>query len=114
MTAIALDHRTGTVRPKIGRDGWIMRACMVVLGLFLAVAVLLPLYTMLSKSVEDREGTFIGLANYARYFGTPALFNSIYNSLTMAVITTVITILIAFIYAYAITRSRMPMRGLFK
>ncbi len=114
MTAAILDRSSGLVRPKIGRDGWIMRGCMVLVGAFLAVAVLLPLYAMLSKSVEDHDGAFVGFANYARYFGTPALFQSIYNSLTMAVASTVITILLAFVYAFALTRSCMPGRGLFK
>ena len=47
---------------------------MVVIGVFLAVFVLLPLYTMMSKSVENKAGDFVGLANYAEYFSTPALF----------------------------------------
>ena len=53
-----------------------MRGCMVLIGVFLAVFVLLPLYTMMSKSVENKVGDFVGLANYAEYFSTPALFFS--------------------------------------
>jgi len=113
MTAIALDPRAA-VRPRIGREGWIMRGCMTLVAAFLAVAVLLPLYAMLSKSVQDHAGAFVGFANYARYFGTPALFLSIHNSLAMGVISTAITIALAFVYAYALTRSCMPARGLFK
>ena len=36
---------------------------------------------MLGKSVEDSKGAFVGFANYARYFETPALARSIGNSL---------------------------------
>ena len=102
------------VRPKIGRDDRIMRAAMIAIGAFLVVALVLPLYAMLSKSVQDHDGAFIGLANYARYFGTPALFYSIHNSLVMAVISTAITIALAFVYAYGLTRSCMPGRALFR
>ena len=69
------------IKPKVSRDDWIMRSCMGVIGIFLLMFVLLPLYTMLSKSVENRAGDFIGLANYTEYFSTPALFLSAFNSM---------------------------------
>ena len=101
-------------RPILSRDDWIMRWGMLVLGVWLSVAVVLPLYTLLSKGLEDHAGRFVGLANFAEFFATPVLFNSIYNSLTIAIISTVITITLAFVYAYALTRSCMPAKGLFK
>ena len=102
------------VKPKVGRDDVIMRACLVVVVVFLVVCVLLPLYTMMSKSMENHDGDFVGLANYVQYFSTPALFFSIYNSLTIAVIATVIVLVGAFVYAYALTRTCMPFKGFFR
>ncbi|MFB3149602.1 MAG: putative 2-aminoethylphosphonate ABC transporter permease subunit [Alphaproteobacteria bacterium] len=101
-------------RPILSRDDWIMRWGILVLGVWLSVAVVLPLYTLLSKGLEDHAGRFVGLANFAEFFATPVLFNSIYNSLTIAIISTVITITLAFVYAYALTRSCMPGKGIFK
>src|SRR3546814_9604135 len=69
---------------------------------------------MLSKSVEDRDGAFIGLVNYFSYFETPALAYSIQNSVFIAVISTLITIPLAFVYAYALTRSCMKGRAVFR
>ena len=69
---------------------------------------------MLSKSFRAHDGSFIGLANYARYFATPALSYSIGNSLHVALITTGITVPMAFVFAYALTRSCVPAKGLFK
>lgn len=102
------------VRPKISRDDKTMRLLMVGIGLFLVVAVLLPLYAMLSKSVQNKDGVFIGIANYAEYFSTPALFFSVYNSLTIAAISTVIVVTVAFTYAYALTRTCMPFKPFFR
>lgn len=102
------------VRPKISRDDWIMRSIMVVIGVFLLVAVLLPLYTMMSKSAEDKDGGFIGLANFSEYFSTPALFNSAFNSLSISITTTIIILIVTFIYAYALTRTCMPFKWFFK
>jgi iron(III) transport system permease protein len=91
-----------------------MRALMAVIGLYLVVALALPLGIMLAKSLQGARGEWIGAANYAQYFSTPALFQSIGNSLRVSILSTVITVPLAFVYAYALTRSCMPMPGLFK
>ena len=91
-----------------------MRLFIGVIGLYLVVALALPLGLMLAKSLQGPREEFVGLANYVRYFSTPALFQSIGNSLWVSVISTLITVPAAFVYAYALTRSRMPFRGFFK
>ena len=80
---------------------------------WLLITIALPLWTLLSKSFENGDGDFIGLANYVSYFSTPTLFRSIFNSVWVALLSTSIVIPLAFIYAYALTRSRMPGKGLF-
>jgi iron(III) transport system permease protein len=114
MASVTAVAAAPVIRPKISRDDWIMRACMAVIGVFLAVFVLMPLYTMMSKSVENRAGDFIGLANYVEYFSTPALFLSAINSLYISVIGTVVVVGTAFVYAYALTRTCMPFKWFFK
>jgi iron(III) transport system permease protein len=91
-----------------------MRAFMGVIGLYLVVTLALPLGIMLAKSLQGPKGDFVGAANYVRYFSTPALFQSIGNSFRVALLSTAITVPLAFAYAYALTRSCMPLRGLFK
>ena len=115
MTATAEPGpHAATIRPKLGRDDWVMRGAIVLLGLVLVVIIALPLYSMMSKSVQDQDGSFVGLANYAQYFETPALFNSIFNSLNISLLATVIVLLAAFAYAYALTRTCMPFKRFFR
>ena len=102
------------VKQKSSRDDLTMRVCMILIGLFLAIAILLPLYTMLSKSLENKEGAFIGISNYVEYFSTPSLFLSAYNSILLSTIGTIILLLVTFIYAYALTRTQMPFKWFFK
>ena len=102
------------VKQKSSRDDLTMRVCMILIGLFLAIAILLPLYTMLSKSLENKEGAFIGISNYVEYFSTPSLFLSAYNSILLSAIGTIILLLVTFIYAYALTRTQMPFKWFFK
>ena len=102
------------IKEKISRDDWMMRGCMVVIGIFLLFFIVLPLYTLMSKSFENRNGDFVGLANYLEYFSTPALFLSAVNSLYISVIGTILVLGTAFVYAYALTRTCMPFKWFFK
>src|SRR4029078_6423677 len=81
--------------------------------LWLLITIALPLWALLSKSFQNIDGQFVGLANFATYFSTPTLFNSVFNSLWVALLATVIVIPLAFGYAYALTRSQIPAKGLF-
>ncbi len=73
-----------------------------------------PFTLYLSKSAENADGDFIGLANYAAYFDSPGLVQSIYNSFFVAGVPTLITIPLAFVYAYALTRSCLPGKTVFR
>lgn len=105
---------TPVVKPKSGRDTRIMRVMMLIVGLYLVVTLVLPLVMMLSKSFQDATGAFVGLSNYIEYFSSPALAQSIWHSLFIAVTTMVITAGLGFAYAYAVHRTCMPFKGLFR
>ena len=106
--------RAAPLRLRLSRDDLVRGGGLVVMGVFLFVVVLLPLYVLLSKSFEDADGKFIGFANYIEYFGTPALVSSAGHTIFIGVVTMVIVVTLAFIYAYALTRSCMPFKGLFR
>jgi len=101
-------------RVGLSRDDLAMRAGVVLLALILLVTVGLPLWALLAKGFEDRDGKFVGLANYITYFSTPSLVVSALNSFKVAAIATVIVVPLAFLYAYALTRAVLPMRWLFQ
>jgi iron(III) transport system permease protein len=81
---------------------------------FLVVFLLAPLFMILIKSVEDKSGAFVGLRLFQEYFQTPALRLSILHTLSVAFAVTGITIPLAFTFAYALTRSCMPLKGTFR
>ena len=85
-------------------------ACCAALAFFL----LGPLFMILVKSVQDKDGAFVGLLQFRDYLGTPALRQSIFNTLGVALVVTGITIPLAFTFAYALTRSAMPGKAVFR
>ena len=101
-------------RRRLDRDDLLMRGGVCLLILWLLVTLALPLWTLLSKSFEDQNHKFIGLANYYQYFSTPALFESVWNSLFVSIASTAIVLPLAFVYAYALQRSCMRWKGLFQ
>ncbi|MEP7182703.1 MAG: putative 2-aminoethylphosphonate ABC transporter permease subunit [Betaproteobacteria bacterium] len=88
----------------------LLLACCAALALFL----LGPLFMILAKSVQDKDGAFVGLLQFQEYMATPRLRQSIWNTLWVALVVTGITIPLAFTFAYALTRSCMPGRAVFR
>jgi iron(III) transport system permease protein len=102
-----------TMRRRLDRDDLTMRGGLLLLIAWLALTLVLPLWTLLSKSFHNQNGEFVGLANYLLYFSTPSLVHSVWNSLFVSLATTLIVLPLAFIYAYALQRSCMRWKGLF-
>jgi len=100
--AVAADRGAG------GARGVVLLA--VALLLFLTV----PLASLLVRSLQDRAGEFVGVANFVAYFASPAFANSATNTLVFAALTTLFTVPQAFLFAYAIQRSCIPFKGLWR
>jgi len=106
--------RPATAGSSANVEEWLQRGLLALLFGWLLLVIVLPLGTLFRKAVEDRDGAFIGLTNFAAYFAEPALVRSLTNTVMIAGISTVITLLLAFGFAYAVTRSAMPGRAIFR
>ena len=87
---------------------------LLTLGATLGIALFAPIFMIMAKSVEDRDGNFTGLAQFIEYFQTPALSQSIWNSVWVSGVVTLITVPAAFAFAYALTRSCMRYKSLLR
>lgn len=66
------------------------------------------------RRVQLRPVESYGIGNFATYFRSPALSNSIKNSVMIATVSTIITVTLAFWFAYALNRSCMRFKGVFR
>jgi iron(III) transport system permease protein len=116
MSSIALPARNVGAPSRIALAGEALAARGGILLLLLALFVFLtvPLAMLFARSVEDRAGEFVGFANFAQYVQSPALARSTWNTLTFALLTTLVTVPLAFVFAYAIQRSCIPFKGLWR
>ncbi|WP_417586336.1 putative 2-aminoethylphosphonate ABC transporter permease subunit [Pararhodobacter oceanensis] len=113
-TVSAIEPPQRKIRISTSGEDLLLRLCLIALAAFLVVALLLPIYTLLSKGVQDVDGNFVGLQNFIAYFNEPRVSVVFFNSLRISVVSTAITLLLAGTYAFALTHSRMPMRGFFR
>jgi iron(III) transport system permease protein len=102
------------VRPKASLDERLMQAGLWCALAFLLLALALPMAVLLARAFQDAQGGFVGLANFATYVTTPSLLRSVWNSAWTAGLTTLIVVPLAFGYAYALTRSCIPLKPLFR
>ncbi len=102
------------VRVRPARDAQVLRWGLWLAVLVLAVGLALPLATLLVRAFEDPQGGFVGLANFATYVTTPSLLVAAWNSVWTAALTTLLVVPLAFGYAYALTRSCIPFKGVFR
>ena len=114
VAAAAADSPAVRDKPVLDRDDWMVRWLLLLLAGFFAIALVIPLYMMFSRSFRDASGNFIGLENYWTYFDTAALSQSINHSFFISAVSTVIVTVLAFVYAYALTRTCMRAKGFFK
>lgn len=88
------------------------------LGLLALCALLLlglggPLAALLAQAFSQggQGGAF---AHFWAYLGSPGLLSSLWNSLWVSVMVTLIVLPLAFVFAYGLTRSAMPAKGLLR
>lgn len=112
-TPLTMTNATVKLSPPRLSERHVAGVLILALCAVLILIIALPLWALLSKSLEDTQGRFVGLANFVSYATTPTLLSSLTNSLLVASVTTGIVLPLAFLYAYALRRSCIPGRGLF-
>lgn len=104
----------GTLRQAVHWTDRLGHAVLLLIAALLVAFLALPLIAILAQSVEDAKGHFVGFANFIAYLQTPALRQSLFNSLWVSAVVTVVVVPAAFLFAYALTRSCMPFKGVFR
>jgi iron(III) transport system permease protein len=92
----------------------VAQLALLAVALALVAFLALPLLTILLHALQDKEGEFAGLSNFVEYAKTPSLLNSLWNSLWVSAVVTAVAVPLAFGFAYALARSCMPYKPLYR
>lgn len=79
----------------------------------LCVFLILPLGVLLMGSLFDEAGE-LSLVRFVEFAATPGMGRAVWNTIWVALVVTVITVPLAFLYAYAIQRACLPLRGVWR
>jgi iron(III) transport system permease protein len=115
-TSVVLPAPTLT-RPVKLQQHWTDRLAQ---GLIAVIAIVLiaflaaPLLAILLQALQGHQGEWVWLDNFIDYAKTPALLSSLWNSLWVSCSVTLIALPLAFAFAYALSRSCMPYKALFR
>lgn len=73
-----------------------------------------PLCILFVKAFQDKDGAFVGLAQFQTYLTSPNMIASLANTLYISIISTIISVTAAFFFAYALTRRKVPFPQFFR
>ena len=93
---------------------WIGFAGLALVLFMLLAFLAAPLLAILLQAAQDDQGQFVGLRNFSSYLQTPSLLQSLWNSIWVSSLVTFIVVPLAFVFAYALTRSCMPGKTIFR
>ncbi|CAH1561725.1 putative 2-aminoethylphosphonate ABC transporter permease subunit [Vibrio rotiferianus] len=114
MNSLTTQDKAKSLLGRVSHDNLVLFGLLAGLSTMMVLFILMPLWAMLTKSVQNANDEFVGLANFATYFSSSSLWVSVGNTFTLGVIVTSVVGVLAFGYAYALTRSCMPFKGLFQ
>ncbi|MCZ5986241.1 putative 2-aminoethylphosphonate ABC transporter permease subunit [Vibrio parahaemolyticus] len=113
MNSLTTQDKAKSMMGRISRDNIVLFGLLAGLSTMMILFILMPLWAMLVKSVQNSDGEFVRLANFATYFSSSSLWVSVGNTFSLGLVVTTVVGILAFGYAYALTRSCMPFKGLF-
>ncbi|HVL56793.1 MAG TPA: putative 2-aminoethylphosphonate ABC transporter permease subunit [Burkholderiaceae bacterium] len=106
--------RETAVAQRLTGDDLIARVLLIAAALFLLLFLFAPMIAIFMRVLLDSRGEFVGLAHFRDYFATPGVWRSAWNSVWVSATVALITVPLAFVFAYALTRSCMPGKGVFR
>jgi len=109
-----MTHVLSQVTQRKHWSDWIGFAGLALVLFMLLAFLAAPLLAILLQAAQDDQGQFVGLRNFSSYLQTPSLLQSLWNSVWVSGLVTLIVVPLAFVFAYALTRSCMPGKTVFR
>lgn len=68
MNSLTTQDKAKSLLGRVSRDNLVLFGLLASLSTMMVLFILMPLWAMLTKSVQNANGEFVGLANFATYF----------------------------------------------
>lgn len=114
MAAVHLVVQAPALRQQVHWTDRLANVALLGTVALLCIGLLAPLLLILSKALDAPEGAASGTSAFTAYLASPALLQSLWHSVWVSLLVTAIVVPLAFTFAYALTRSCMPFKPLFR
>ena len=89
-------------------------ALLIIMVMILTVFLLAPILYLFLQAFLDKNGDFVGLANFYEYLSSEALLKSLKNTIFVSITSTAISLILALAFSYALTRTNIKLKGMLK
>jgi iron(III) transport system permease protein len=113
-TATVAASPTRPVKLRATASDHVATVAIAAVALLLIAFLALPLLAIVLQAIQDRDGQWVWLTNFVAYARTPALLESLWNSVWVSTLVTLVAVPLAFVFAYALTRSHMRFKPVFR
>ena len=114
MAAVHLVVQAPALRQRVHWTDRLANVALLGTVALLCIGLLAPLLLILSKALDAPDGAASGTSAFTAYLASPALLQSLWHSVWVSLLVTAIVVPLAFTFAYALTRSCMPFKPLFR
>ena len=115
MNAMAVTVNAAPLKQRVHWTDRVANVALLGTVALLCIGLVAPLFLILSKALDAPEGgAMSGASAFASYLTSPALMQSLWHSVWVSLMVTAIVVPLAFTFAYALTRSCMPLKPLFR
>ena len=108
-----LSHTSGRNDGRMLLRQPLLLLTIIVVFVLLFIFVLLPIFNVLKIGVTTKQGQ-LSLANFIEIIGNNRYRQTFYNSLLLGLIVAAVATLIGYLFAFAITRTEMPLKRFFR
>lgn len=120
MSSSTLQEKSATQMIKPKSTNWpiekiIIGAVLIISLIFFVLFLIAPLSAILSQLfVNNTLSEHTGISALFEYLQSPSILRSLWNSIWVSVVVTMIVIPLAFTFAYALTRSCLRFKGIYR
>lgn len=91
----------------------IVKIIIAVISVILLYFIIYPIAQVLSRSVTNFSGEFVGLVNYIDFLQSGYFRGVFYNTMLIAVTATIGAVILGTIFAFAVTKTNIPGKNFF-
>lgn len=91
----------------------IVKIMIIIITLILLYFIIYPIFQVLSRSVRNYSGEFVGVVNYIDFLKSGYFRGVFYNTMLISITATIGAVILGTLFAFAVTKTNLPGKNFF-